>query len=223
MTWPSLKKLTLWGKLDFTDGGTSQDEAIDSYLSFFARHPKLERLYVLVLYDGHGIQLPDELTRRLSPVLPSLRSLRCSCFIPPDILSRLVHVTNWTNPTDHYAIARSLRSCCVVRYIEFDDLQVVVEAMPRQLERLSVSIKTPPDIELLLDRLPKKMSSLINLTHLEIRIDFLPSHYVDDPRCHLEAYLTCLPSLIYFRFGTYRSVSFTSWGDFFKGPFMWFL
>lgn len=248
-TWPSLKKLTLslTAFQLLVDRLPPREEDIELYLTFFARHPRLERLYLMLQLD-HTRQFLDELSWRLAPVLPSVLSLYCTFPIPPDILPRLVHASTWNFwPIDHYPLAQSLRSLFIRSTVDFDGIRAIAEAMP-QLERLSVTIKVlqlPEEIASFSIKLPRVMSPLINLTHLQIHLDWGSYVSIAVP-CYPDRFLKYLPSLTYFRFWDYndgwsrairknssstyrihslkkssdRSFELDFWGDLFMGPSM---
>lgn len=133
-TWPSLKKLTLLQSFWTRIGDPPQEkpepreESVNACFSFFARHPQLERLYLCLCSHTNIERFLAEHGSRLSNLLPSLQSLYCDCPVPPGILSRLV-VTNMFTPTDHYALARSLRSC-IITLIDLDNLEALLGAKP---------------------------------------------------------------------------------------------
>lgn len=212
VNWPSLKRLTLSGRVQLYDRQISEEEHINLCLSFFSRHPQLERLFVRLRSLGHmhnTQQFVDELSQGLPPLLPSLRSLDCDVGpIPIDVLSRLEHFTSLYIPAD--LSVHSLRSCAITKFIGLGDLKVMVEALPGHLERLSVTIVMPSCYIPIskyggfLEEVSKAVSPLRYLTHLVIYTDRHPFEYVDDMRRSphsIECYVNCLPSLTYFQFG----------------------
>lgn len=123
------------------DNNISREENINLYLSFFARLSHLERLCLSMKTrdNDYTKEFLDELSWHLSPVLPSLRSLRCHFPTLPDLLFRLMHISKWSIPSNPFLSAQSLCSWFLSSLI-YKDLQAAVEAMPQYLERLSLEI-----------------------------------------------------------------------------------
>lgn len=188
-SWPNLRRLTLIGWLMLYPL-TSQNKQTrtDLSVSFFQRHPLLERFYLSETLHSRAI---ERATFLQSSAFPSLRSIRGSFLMSKELVERLFHIED--ADIQHFSMirsAKSLRSCSLIS-TGATDIEAFIEQVPH-LQRLSLTWFVVLDDECsihgsflpllpctcLRDRLWNSLIKLKNLTHLvlDLILDATPTY-----------------------------------------------